>query len=310
MKETVFRSIMSLLPQKVRDILVSRDPRFVTVTTYTDHVIRLPSVFYSGYRMSLNPKYRIEYLLMVNGIYDAKVVNMMYRLIDSDDIIIDIGANCGSMGIPMISRLKKNGVYVGIEPGPELFNRLKVNSQLNEDLIEGEIHLLNHGLASAQGKLFWEMDKGSNYGNASFVDYQTEHVIEVKKLDQIIDELNLHTVDFIKIDVEGMEADILESAITTIETFHPTILFESWVNQESPEHCITKKCIAVLECFGYMFFEPSKGEALFDDAEISYELIPVAYPENPQNTLAIHADRVDIMMARLKSSFEKGRIAK
>lgn len=305
MKEKVYRIIMGLLPQKVRDILVSMDPRFVTVTTHTEHVIRLSWPFYGGYRMSLNRKYRIDYRLMINGIYDPKSVNMMFRLIDSEDVVLDIGANCGSMGIPMLARLDKYGAYVGIEPGPELFERLKVNCQLNTDLIESEIHLLNFGIGSEPGKLFWEMDKGDNYGNASFVDYQTEHVIEVHKLDSVIDKLNLRSVDFIKIDVEGMEADILQSASKTIKTYHPTILFESWINKENAKNCITNRCMAILEGFGYQFFEPSKGEALLVDPDTKYELLPVVYPNNPQNTLAIHVDRLDGMTSRLESSFDR-----
>ncbi len=57
------------------------------------------------------------------------------------------------------------------------------------------------------------------------VDYSAENMVDVRKLK--LDELNFPRVDFIKLDVEGMELEALEGARQLIETSHPILLVES-----------------------------------------------------------------------------------
>ena len=60
-----------------------------------------------------------------------------------------------------------------------------------------------------------------------------------------IDQLGLRGSSLIKIDVEGMEADVLTGAQRTIRTFHPILFVENSNAEKSPE------VISILYDFGY-----------------------------------------------------------
>ena len=51
--------------------------------------------------------------------------------------------------------------------------------------------------------------------------------IQLTTLDAFADERQLERLDFLKIDVEGLEADVLAGATKTLKRFHPTIVFET-----------------------------------------------------------------------------------
>ena len=61
----------------------------------------------------------------------------------------------------------------------------------------------------------------------SFSERGVEHIT--------IDSLNLHTCDYIKIDVEGAEILVLMGAIETIKKFKPVIMFENTDKKVSDE---------------------------------------------------------------------------
>lgn len=303
MKGAFYKALMALMPQAVRNRLIRIDERFLTVTTDSDHLIELSNPLYSGFQMLVNPKYAIEYSIAAKGIYDPKMVNMIHRLVGHSDVVFDVGANCGSMTLPIVSRLGELGTIVAVEPGPLLFSRLSNNIDLNKSRIKAQCHLLNIGLAKKEGAMYWEMDTGPNYGNASIVDYHTDVKVDVSTLGSVVKALQLNKIDYIKIDVEGMEWEILNSSADLLSKFKPTLLFESWVS-EDVSNCTTKNCYDLLEQLGYKFFEPSVGEADLWDVLIRYELVEVVYPKCPQNTLAIHISKIDQLRARLEDSFQ------
>ena len=55
-----------------------------------------------------------------------------------------------------------------------------------------------------------------------------ENIIEVDVV--TIDSLNLSGLDFMKIDVEGFEINVINGGLKTIEKFKPTITLECWSN--------------------------------------------------------------------------------
>lgn len=57
------------------------------------------------------------------------------------------------------------------------------------------------------------------------IDYSAGKTVAIQKV--TIDALNLPRVDFIKLDIEGMELEALEGARKTIERSHPIFLVES-----------------------------------------------------------------------------------
>jgi hypothetical protein len=68
--------------------------------------------------------------LLINGIYEKEVVAFLKKICKNGDIFLDVGANIGSIGLPVIK--SKNDVkYYGFEASPAIFPYLEYNFKNN-----------------------------------------------------------------------------------------------------------------------------------------------------------------------------------
>jgi FkbM family methyltransferase len=153
------------------------------------------------------------------------------KIIKHDSVCIDIGANIGITTIGF-SLLAKNGHVYSIEPSPKNYAYLSQNIEEN-----GIKNVSTHKIAIAntnEDMAFYDTD---GFRAGSFLCKENENIaaqhhhsdnIKVKTvpLDEFIKQNNIKKVDFIKIDVEGFEYDVIESASKTIKEFHPTAVIE------------------------------------------------------------------------------------
>jgi hypothetical protein len=97
-----------------------------------------------------------------------------------------------------------------------------------------------------------------NRGNAELGEEGVE--VEVTTLDDFATSKNLTRLDFLKIDVEGMEFEVLQGARATLERFHPAIYFETMYEFEKRRGF---EVFASIEKFlsglGYALFAPGEN---------------------------------------------------
>ena len=134
---------------------------------------------------------------------------------------VDVGAHIGTHSIPfskMFSKVKS------FEPCVENFSLLEKNVNIN-NCINIQIHntALSDDVRSAS--VFRHSDH--NTGQHQVVD-DPNGSIETATLDSY----QFENVDYIKIDVEGRELDVLKGAQETISLYRPLIQFEIPVMQE------------------------------------------------------------------------------
>lgn len=149
--------------------------------------------------------------------------------------IVDVGANIGVTAIEYATFSKR---VVAFEPSPLAFMLAKRNVEANKlskgiikdyDIeIKAEIDLQNFGIGGSDTTLTFNENK-VQLGLSSVYDGKSElskkeHLITVpiRKLDSF----NLTNVDFIKVDTEGYEYEILKGAINTIKNNRPIIQLE------------------------------------------------------------------------------------
>ena len=138
---------------------------------------------------------------------------------------VDIGSHIGKY-TSKIGR-KKGTQVISIELMSDNFKVLKRNSALNN---LNNVILLNVGCSDKDGKVevFSPKNGNSTVGNSLISNSSSRRIglLEVKKLDSIVRELNIKRVDLIKIDVEGAEYEVFNGALETLKKFHPKIVFE------------------------------------------------------------------------------------
>ena len=134
-------------------------------------------------------------------------------------VAIDGGANTGQWTRKLATRFQE---VIAIEPHPKTVRHLRATAPFNARVLEGAIWncsewktlILYPDLRVcriSEHDFLYSMGKGTNG-------------VEVPCFP--IDALRLTNVDFIKLDVEGAEAEALEGAVETINASRPVLLIE------------------------------------------------------------------------------------
>jgi FkbM family methyltransferase len=123
-----------------------------------------------------------------------------------------------------------SGKVIAVEPQPEVAARLRANLALNRLRNVDQLQLALSS-ESGTGTLYARSEDDANQGTSSLYagepdDAARSFVVELRTIDEIAAERDLHRLDFIKIDVEGNEAKILEGALGTLARHQPVVLFE------------------------------------------------------------------------------------
>jgi len=147
-------------------------------------------------------------------IYLDEVYDKFYE-IQKDDVVIDVGAHVGLFTL----KAAKSGakVVVAIEPHP--FNYRILLRNITSNRLRNVIPI-NLAVSNYSGKAMLYISKHAREHTLKrelLDEYRGCIEVEVKTLDQLVDELKLSKVNFIKIDAEGAELDILRGAEKTLK---------------------------------------------------------------------------------------------
>lgn len=150
-------------------------------------------------------------------------------------VIVDGGANAGFFTVPVAQRIKnKNGLVVAFEPQREIFNGLAGTIALN-DLENVRVNRMALGPSSSTAKLpVIDYSVVQDFGAVSLIlDHNPlnlyDKLVEQLRVESIaLDDLCLHRLDFLKLDVEGFELLALQGSRRTLEMFRPFVWIEYW----------------------------------------------------------------------------------
>lgn len=175
-------------------------------------------------KVKINTIYPIE-LEMVTGEYDPTSSKIIRKCLNEGSIVIDIGANVGALTL-LMAQTAGSGFIYAVEPGPPIHARLVDNLELNPEIAQ-RVKTFRIGLSDREDELFWAEDP-ANRGNAGLLGEDGIRV-KVTTLDKLFENEALERLDFIKIDVEGMEYEVIKGGINTIRTYRPVIYYETLV---------------------------------------------------------------------------------
>jgi FkbM family methyltransferase len=136
----------------------------------------------------------------------------------SEGIVVDVGAHYGRYTLIAAKRIGPKGKVIAIEADPKNFDMLNKNIKLNE--LSEHVITLNFAATSNKSKVklsIPEKKSGHTIYSSIIPDRApTEKFIEVNAntLDNLLheNEISLEQLNWIKIDVEGAELDVLKGA--------------------------------------------------------------------------------------------------
>lgn len=209
--------------------------------------------------------YGVGHQLLSYGSYDpdelADVLQILRdrRATHGDGVVaIDCGANIGVHTLEMANFMTRWGEVIAMEPQARLFyalcgniaiantfNATAMNVAAGKESGTIDIPQLNYHKPASYGSLELRHSVSCEYIGQS-VSYAERDMRSVTILK--LDDLHLSRLDFIKIDVEGMELDVLEGAKCVISQFLPHMMIE-WIKTPRAE---LEKALTLL---GYSYVE-------------------------------------------------------
>ena len=200
----------------------------------------------------------IDLSIFLFGSSEKKIVTLR-KIFNSDKklIFLDIGANIGSVSLPL-AKLFNNALIYSIEPTNYAFNKLYKNLSINKNL-KKQI-LINQLFVSDKKdpkKVWssWNFNKNKNKHHKHKGNLKSIKANSRVSLDDFIKINEIKRVDFIKLDVDGYEMDFFKSGKKFFKKNKPVIFIElaPYLYPEFGYSCFD--LIKFIKKIGYNFFD-------------------------------------------------------
>lgn len=208
------------------------------------------------------------------GFFDEVVSFLVINNVKEGDVVLDIGAHYGYFSLLLSHIVGDEGKVFSFEPTPSTYEILLKNVNSRQNVIpvnkavgsqNGEGEIIDYGL------------KYSGWNTLSLTESKAPHIFENCELNQVeVDVVKLDDYllvdkvnpNFIKIDVESLEFDVISGLQDTIKMYGPKIIMETGSTS-------SLKAANLLLSYGYGAFV-SKGFGsvirLEDDIEIANKI--------------------------------------
>lgn len=174
--------------------------------------------------------------------------------------VMDIGANIGEWTLRMANKVGHTGRVFSFEPIPVINQSLNKTLRINNlsQVILSQVALDSRSgdseftipLDENERAIHGESRLGTEEGNWNiYTEVKNTKSIKVKTitLDQFSSEKSLDRLDFVKIDVEGKEVQVLEGGQETFSRFTPALILEVGCEEEKDR----KRIAELLRSWGY-----------------------------------------------------------
>jgi len=181
-----------------------------------------------NYRMFVDLKDAgdLVHILVSKGIYDPLMTKVLQDIIKPGMNVIDIGANIGYFTLILADQVGSAGLVLAIEPEQRNFDLLERNVGLNGYLTRVQCIQVAISNENSVGTLFIS-DKyyGSHVLVNQSLDVTEGRLVRIKTvtLDHLFKE---HIIHFVKVDVQGVELDVLEGMETLLNYEDIILLFQ------------------------------------------------------------------------------------
>lgn len=156
----------------------------------------------------------------------------------TDPVIFDVGSNIGTW-LTWVAHSRPNASIYAFEPQPQVFQIMCGNLAINNIY-----NVLAYPMALGAESKWIEVDEPNyathhDFGVFSLVEQKIPDLtarklhIEIRTVDQIMRDFAIPKLDLMKIDVEGMDIDVLRGAANTINRYRPVIFIEHSDNRRS-----------------------------------------------------------------------------
>jgi FkbM family methyltransferase len=185
-----------------------------------------------GIAWHLDLREGIDFSIFLLGSFEPSTVKAYSRYLEDGSVALDIGANIGAHTLPMAQLVGSQGRVLAFEPAARSLEKLRANVAANADLAPRvsafQVLLSQAGAVDLPPEIYssWPVSSASGrhplHGGVAI----STQGATVRTLDEEVAREGLSRVDFVKMDVDGYEMDVLAGAGETLRRFQPALLME------------------------------------------------------------------------------------
>lgn len=165
----------------------------------------------------------LESTVYLDGFYDELTVFQVYQShLSAGNLVVDVGANVGVHSLALASLVGSSGKVFAYEPSQKIIGRLRENLQLNHI---DHVTIRMTALGEQDGEIpFNDASTEFNQGMAQY-DPTSSLKVPVTSLDEDLKNRD-RKVTLMKVDVEGMELQVIRGAQKVLAEDQPAIVIE------------------------------------------------------------------------------------
>lgn len=247
-----------------------------------------------GLTWSLNLKEGIDLAIYVLGGFELRTLRRYTQLIKGGDVVLDIGANIGAHTLPLAKLVGDTGKVYSFEPTAYAFAKQKINIALNPSLITRisahQMMLMGTNATLLPKSVYssWPLEVANDLHSEHHGRLMQTNGSLVGTLDDFVHNSNIKQIDFIKIDVDGNENEVLSGAKSVLKILKPKIMVElaPYVYRSNPEKF--DELLDNLWNMGYTISDMATGRQLPRNSAAIRAIIPEAGALNALATSEIH----------------------
>ncbi len=185
-----------------------------------------------GLTWSLNLKEGIDLAIYVLGGFELRTLRRYGQLIKEGDVVLDIGANVGAHTLPLAQLVGTTGKVFSFEPTAYAFAKQQTNIALNPPLVSRisahQMMLMATDADPLPESVYssWPLETADDLHSEHHGRLMETHGSVKGTLDSFVRNEGIERIDFIKLDVDGNENDVLAGAKTALENSKPKIMLE------------------------------------------------------------------------------------
>lgn len=235
----------------------------------------------------------IDFSIYLLGQFELMTQRAYRRLVQPNEVVLDIGANIGAHTLPLARLVGPNGTVVAFEPTEFAMRKLLTNIDLNPELAPRIVTLQLMLASDTRERLptaicsSWPLESREDADEFHHGRLMSTAGARLSTLDDAVSQLRLAKISFVKLDVDGHESNVLAGGIQTLRQYMPPIIMEIAPSyfKDTPQDF--EHLLRILRDLGYSIASTVTGKFLPLEKAALERLIPhgcscnvIAKPKN------------------------------
>jgi FkbM family methyltransferase len=211
----------------------------------------------------LNPHDPVVSGALAMGVYEKDEISLFSRTIQPGMTVVDVGANLGAYSTVALDRLRGQGLLLAIEPARENFLLLQRNLHHNQRLTQKtKVHAVRVALSNKSGVAVLHKNPANKGDNRLYSDglLAGKEKVKTMTLDNLCRQKGIRSIDVLKIDVQGLEGEVLLGSRKILQASQRChLFFEFWAEGLIKAKSEPSRILELLKSLGFNLYTYSRG---------------------------------------------------